>query len=241
MTSLSLVLPCFNEAQNIEKTVQNVAVWFAKEQMDGEIIIVNDGSRDNTLEVAKKLQKSMPGIKVVNHEKNQGYGAAIRSGCDVAEKEIVGFMDSDGQFHAEDIGILLPHLTDVNFVSGIRGKRADPLIRKIKGRVYNTLIQLALSTRIKDVNCGMKIFKRSIWKTIRPAIATGALINAELYLALKNANMPWKEIPVPHYPRTAGTQTGGNFAVMMKMFKELFHLKKTRKEFDIKRAAMEAM
>src|SRR6187455_2402933 len=106
--SLSLVLPCFNESLNIERTIRTTQEWFSEAQIDGEIIVTDDGSSDGSFELLQKLAQEMPNLKIVHHATNQGYGAAIRSGCDQAEKRWIAFMDSDGQFKARDISRLLP-------------------------------------------------------------------------------------------------------------------------------------
>lgn len=226
--SISLVLPCYNEALNIEKTIREVQEWFRDDRIDGQIVVCNDGSKDGSKELLEKLQLEMPNLKVVHHEKNQGYGAAVRSGCDAADKTWIAFMDSDGQFRAHDFARLLPLTAQADFVSGIREKRADPFQRRLNSKLYNMLVHVVLGVRPADINCAMKIFRRSIWKTIRPIYATGALINGEMFYAMKNAGIGWKETFVPHYPRTAGTPTGANIWVILRMFKELWKLKRAR-------------
>jgi glycosyltransferase involved in cell wall biosynthesis len=230
--SLSLVLPCFNEVLNIEHTVREVQEWFAEDQVDGEIVVTDDGSTDGSLELLQRLQQEMPNLKVVHHDTNQGYGAAVRSGCDAADKTWIAFMDSDGQFRAHDLRRLLPLINDYDYVTGIREKRADTFQRWLNSRMYNLLIRVVLGVRPADLNCGMKIFRRSIWRTIRPVYATGALINAEMFYAMKNAKIVFGEALVPHYPRLAGTPTGANPRVILRAFKELWLLKVARKSHD---------
>lgn len=232
--SLSLVLPCFNEELNIERTIREVQDWFKTDNIDGQIIVTNDGSKDGSLNLLRRLQAEMPNLQVVNHEKNQGYGAAIRSGCDKAEKPWIAFMDSDGQFRASDIMRLVPLTASADYVTGIRAKRADTFQRWLNSRLYNLLIHVLLGVNPSDLNCGMKLFRRSIWNTIRPVYATGALINGEMFYAMKNAKISWKETLVPHYPRVAGTPTGANLRVILRTFKELWQLKRARKSFAAK-------
>jgi len=226
--SLSLVLPCFNEVQNIENTIRDVQEWFDDDRVDGQIVVCNDGSTDCTRGVLEKLEARMPNLKVVHHEKNQGYGASVRTGCDNADKTWVAFMDSDGQFKARDLRRLLPLTTTVDFATGIREKRADTFQRCLNSRLYNMLVHVVLGVHPADINCGMKVFRRSIWATIRPIYATGALVNGEMFYAMKNAGIAWKETLVPHYPRMAGTPTGANLGVILRTFKELWRLKRAR-------------
>jgi glycosyltransferase involved in cell wall biosynthesis len=233
--SLSLVLPCFNEELNIEQTIHSALDWFAAAHIDGEIIVTDDGSRDGSLALLRKLQAEMPKLKVVHHQVNQGYGAAVRSGCDQAEKTWIVFMDSDGQFHVSDIARLLAQTAQADYVTGFREKRADVFQRRINASLYSLLIRTLLGVHPCDLNCGMKLFRRSIWPAIRPIHATGALINGEMFLALKNAKIPWKEVAVPHYPRTAGKATGANLRVIVRMFTELWRLKRSRRSVQVPR------
>ncbi|HEY7086559.1 MAG TPA: glycosyltransferase family 2 protein [Tepidisphaeraceae bacterium] len=235
---VSLVLPCFNEESNIEQTIRSVQEWFKSDHIDGQIIVTDDGSTDGSLCLLRKLQEEMPNLDVVHHEKNQGYGAAVRSGCDMAQKEWIAFMDSDGQFQPSDLRRLLPLTNETVYVAGVREKRADTLQRLLNGRMYRLLVRVVLGVRSSDPNCGMKLFRRSLWPTIRPIHATGALINAEMFYRMKKASIPWMEVLVPHYPRLAGKPTGANVRVILRMFKELWRLKRTRSGMAPAPAAM---
>jgi len=224
---ISVVLPCFNEEENIQQTLEDVDRWLDQRGYDGEIIVVDDGSSDDTPRVLNAVREEYPRLRVIRHTKNQGYGATVRRGCDSASMEMIAFMDSDGQFRAEDFDRLLPALAQYDFVAGVRSHRADPLQRVLSAGLYNILIRLMLGIRVRDVNCAMKVFRRSLWPQIRPMYATGALFNAELFLALRGKGVPWEEVPVPHYPRLHGTSTGGKFSVALRMFRELWALKRS--------------
>jgi len=216
---LSVVLPCFNEEENIANTVRDVLSWFDRSGTDGEVIVVNDGSADRSKEVVDGLAATDSRVRAVHHSQNKGYGAAICSGCDVAQKENIGFMDSDGQFHAEDFEKLLPHLAQYELVTGIRVKRADPLQRKLNAALYGFLTRLALGIRVKDINCGMKVFRANVWPKIHPVYGMGALFNAEVFLAVSQEKVTLFQTPVNHYPRTAGNPTGAKITVILRMFK----------------------
>jgi glycosyltransferase involved in cell wall biosynthesis len=231
------VLPCYNEELNIERTIRDCLTWFDAAGVDGEVIVTNDGSKDGSLALLRRLQSEIPNLKVVNHEVNQGYGAAIRSGCDAAEKTWVAFMDSDGQFHARDIERLFAVIDGADYATGIREKRADNFQRWLNSRMYQTFVRLMLGVRPTDLNCGMKLFRRSVWTKIRPVVATGALINAEMFYAMKTNRIVWKEAHVPHYPRVAGTPTGANLKVIIRTFWELAKLKRSRRNYEAKLAA----
>ncbi len=225
--NLSLALPCFNEAENIKETIESVVHWMQSKNIDGEIIAVNDGSTDRTGEILEVLQQQHPQLIVIHHEKNRGYGAAVVTGCDRATKDVIAFMDSDGQFKPEDFNLLLPFLDRYSYVTGRRKHRADPLMRIINAKLFGILAYCILGIWVRDINCAMKVFRRELWSTIRPSVATGALVNAEMFYRMKRKNILWKQVDVHHYPRQFGMQTGAKLSVILRMFKELWTLKQT--------------
>lgn len=225
MKSLSIVLPCFNEEANIEHIVREVAAWLAKQKMESEIIVVDDGSKDSSLAILERLEKEIPDLKFVRHKKNGGYGIAVRSGCDRATTEWIAFMDSDGQFQIRDIELLLKHADRFSFVTGRRANRADSFVRNMFGKVLGAMNVLVLGLWVRDVNCGLKLFRRDIWQDVRPTRGVEKLFNTEMFLRLKQKKIPWHQVNVPHYPRRAGTPTGGSVRVIVRMFKELWDLR----------------
>lgn len=222
---LSIALPCFNEAENIERTLEALQAWFRASNIDGEIIVVDDGSKDGTPKILDTLAKTMQNLTVVHHEVNKGYGAAVLSGCDRATGDIVGFMDSDGQFDPKDFDKLLPLLSKYSYVTGRRRHRADPFVRKMNAKLFGLLSFFILGIWVRDINCAMKLWKKDMWQTLRPRIATGALVNAEMFYRLKCAGLPYGQVDVSHYPRKFGMQTGAKLSVIFRMFRELLMLR----------------
>jgi len=223
--ALSIVLPCYNEEANIAQTVREVSDWVTQQKHDAEIIVVDDGSRDRSAQILADLAKEMPELTLVRHEKNGGYGVAVRSGCDAATKEWIAFMDSDGQFHIEDLSLLLAHADTYPFVTGRRRQRADSFVRNMFGKVLGVMNLVMLGIWVRDVNCGLKLFRKDIWKEIRPVHGVEKLFNTEMFLRLKRKKISWYQVDVPHYPRRAGTPTGGSIRVIFRMFKELWDLR----------------
>ncbi|MBT5237020.1 glycosyltransferase family 2 protein [Candidatus Peregrinibacteria bacterium] len=226
---ISVILPCFNEEENIERTIREVLTWFDSEIIDGEVVVANDGSSDGSAKIIESMQKEDSRVQVVTHEKNQGYGLAVRSGLDAATKAYISFVDSDGQFHISDLNCLIPHLKEHDFVPGRRRKRADPFVRNVFGKILGVLIFSVFGLWIRDVNCGMKIIKRDLWPTLRPLYGTEKFFNTELYLRAKKAGIEWNQIDVPHYPRVAGSPTGGSGRVIFGMIKEILDLRRKLK------------
>ncbi len=222
---VSIALPCLNEADNIRSTVDGLLQWLTLRGMEGEIIVVDDGSTDATPQILADMQRVIPNLIVVTHAQNRGYGAAVRSGCERATGEIMGFMDSDRQFDPRDFDRLLPLLETYPFVTGRRRHRADPLMRKMNAKLFGILSFFILGIWVRDINCAMKLWKREIWPTIRPNFATGALVNAEIFYRLKRAGLTYGQVDVEHYPRKFGKQTGAKLSVIVKMFLELVALR----------------
>ncbi len=225
MMNLSIVLPCFNEEENITYSVRDTAAWMKDKHITGEIIVVDDGSKDGSLSALQNLSQEIPMLRIVQREKNGGYGIAVRAGCDSATTEWIAFMDSDRQFRAKDMDLLLAHTDAYAFVTGRRRKRADSFIRNMFGKILGAMNVLVLGLWVRDVNCGMKVFRRDIWQTIRPTHGVEKLFNTEMFLRLKRNKIPWLHVDVPHYPRTAGKPTGGSIRVIVRMFKELWDLR----------------
>lgn len=225
--NLSIILPCYNEELNIAAAVDDVRLWMLAEKIDGEIIVVDDGSKDRSLSILEHLKKKVPMLKIVHHAKNGGYGIAVRSGCDAATTDWIAFMDSDGQFKAKDFDLLLPFMNDYAFITGRRAHRADSFVRNMFGKVLGGMNVLVLGLWVRDVNCGMKMFRKDIWPTIRPTRGVEKLFNTEMFLRLKQHKISWKTVNVPHYPRLLGTPTGGSVRVIFRMFKELWDLRLT--------------
>ena len=202
--------------------------WMEEKRIVGEVIVVDDGSSDATSEVLQKIRNQKSKINIITYPTNLGYGAAVRSGCDLAQGEWIAFMDSDGQFDVRDFNKLLPHCTSPlrHLVTiGRRRRRADPLMRKMNAKIFSLLSWIVLGVWVRDINCGMKIFHRSVWEKCRPEISTGALFNAEFFYKLKKEGIAWKQVDVQHFPRRFGTQTGANLKVIGRMVCELLQLK----------------
>ncbi|MEQ1849157.1 MAG: glycosyltransferase family 2 protein [Candidatus Peribacteraceae bacterium] len=226
--TLSLVLPCFNEEKNVRTAVLATQSWMQERSLSGEIIVVDDGSRDQTAAVLEALKNEVPTLVVLRHPENRGYGAALLTGLDQARGELMGFMDSDGQFDPKNFDRLLPLLSDASFVTGRRLHRADPLPRKLNAKLFGFLSFIFLGIWVRDINCAMKLWHRDIWAQIRPRHSTGALFNAEMFQRLRRHRIPWKQVDVDHFPRKFGAQTGAKLSVILRMFRELWELRISR-------------
>ena len=221
---LSVALPCYNEEANLAGTIEDLRAWFDASGVSGEIIAVDDGSSDGTPRILTELAERIPELRIRRHGRNRGYGAAVRTGLDAGRGEWIAFMDSDGQFRARDFGKLLPFAGEADVITGRRAKRADSLVRSLNAAGFGLLNRLFFGVRVRDINCGMKMIRRSRWPEVRPRMARGATFNLELFARVKKQGMDWRQVLVDHYPRTAGVQTGASPRVIGRAFLEMARL-----------------
>ena len=229
LDGISVFLPCHNEEGNVERVVNALSVELPLIAEDYQIVIVDDGSADRTGIIADRLAATDLRIKAVHHQNNHGYGAAVISGVRACTQPWVVLCDGDGQFDANDIGTLAAKVPAYDVVVGYRVNRADSLMRRINGKSWTLLIRLFLDIHIKDLDCGLKLFKRELLEDVQLR-AKGAMISAELMAQVIGRGAKICEIEVKHLPRVAGKQTGANFNVIIRAFRELFLLRRGLRE-----------
>lgn len=225
LPSISLFLPCYNEADNVARTARQALDVLGRLGADFEVIIVDDGSTDATGEIADSLAAENDRVKVLRHPTNRGYGAALQSGFKAAQKELVFYTDGDGQFDINEMPALLPLLKKYGIVSCYRLNRQEGLIRRINGWCWTKLVCFMFGMRLRDIDCAFKLYKREIFDNIK-ILSTGALVDAEILARAIRKGYTVTQVGVHHYPRTAGTSTGARPAVILRAFKELLKLRK---------------
>jgi glycosyltransferase involved in cell wall biosynthesis len=224
--SISGILPAHNEEANIERSVRAMAAALGDASGDFELIVTDDGSSDRTGEILASLQANEPELRlrVVTHAGNKGYGAALASGFEAAQKEVLFFSDSDGQFDTRELSRLWRELdAHTDMVIGWRRDRADPPLRRLNAWGWKQLVNGLFGYTARDVDCAFKLFRRAVWTSLTVR-ATGATFSAELLIKARRLGFQVKELPVGHYPRSAGNATGARLDVIVRAFSELFRL-----------------
>ena len=224
-SSLSAIMPAYNEEEVIEPTVRHVADVLRPLVSQFEIIVTNDGSKDRTGEILAALARDPSlHLRVVTHERNQGYGAALASGFDAAEHDLIFMTDGDKQFDVTEIaGFLRAMNADTDLVIGWRRRRADPFLRLVNAWGWKQLVNGLFGYTARDVDCAFKLFRQEVWRSI-VVHARGATFSAEFLIKARCLGFQIVELPVSHYPRTAGSATGARPAVIVRAFRELFAL-----------------
>lgn len=225
---LSVFFPCFNEEKNIKNTTDKTIPVLKKIAKKWELILVNDGSKDNTAQVLEKIKAQDPDhIKIITHSPNQGYGAALQSGLYNSQYQWIAFTDSDGQFDFTEISKFIEkqQQTNADIVIGYYLARQVSKLTIFTSKIWEAIVYLLFRLHVTDIDCGFKLIRKKVIDTIpRLEAQRGAFISSEFLIKAKKAGFKIVEIPVHHYPRLEGKATGRNFKVIIKSFSDLFRL-----------------
>jgi len=216
LRGLSAVVPAYNEAGNIDGVVEALLAVLPVVAGRHEIIVVDDGSSDGT----GAAVAGRPGVRVIRHPTNRGYGAALRSGLAVAREPWCVFLDGDGQLDPRDLPRLVAAVDDADLVAGYRAARADPPLRRLYGWLWNALVRLLLGVRVRDVNCAFKLVHGEVLRSVTLE-SRGALLSAELLGKALRHGFRVRQVPVSHRGRHLGTATGGAPHVVARALYEL--------------------
>jgi dolichol-phosphate mannosyltransferase len=204
--SLSLILPAYNEAAGIREAVREADRALADLAADYEILVVDDGSHDETASVVAEAAAENPHVRLLRHEVNRGYGRALRTGFEAARGDRVAFTDADCQFHLADLGRLIPLTDRASVAVGYRVARQDPWRRRFFSWGYNVLVRTLLGTGVRDCDCALKVFRKEALPTLLPE-TNGFFVNAEILSRARKQGYQIEETGVRHRPRVRGHST----------------------------------
>jgi len=225
---LSVFFPCYNEEKNIKNTVSKAVKVLKKVAKKWEIILINDGSKDNTDKVIKQIKKEYPKeISIITHNPNRGYGAALKSGLYNAKYDWITFTDSDGQFDFEEITKFIDkqQKTKADIVIGYYLSRQVSKATILTSKIWEIIVFILFGLKVTDIDCGFKLIRKSVIEKIPKLEAErGAFISSEFLIKSKKAGFKIVELGVHHYPRVEGKATGRNIKVILKSFSDLFGL-----------------
>lgn len=222
---LTVFFPCYNEEDNVESLTLRVLEVCRPLTDDLEVLIVNDGSKDRTKDIADRLAAEHPEVRAVHNQPNRGYGGALQRGFREATKAWIFYTDGDGQFDIGEITAVLPLRGPETIVSAYRMDRKDPMMRKVNAWCWGRLVRTVFRLPIRDIDCAFKLFPAKLFSQIEMC-SNGALIDTEILARATRLGYRIVQLGVHHYPRTAGEQTGANLRVIAKAFGELFKLRR---------------
>ena len=201
---ISVFFPAYNDEASIAGLVGEALALLPSLTDDFEVIVVDDGSTDGTAVVLERLAREDPHVRVVRHQVNRGYGAALRTGFASATKDLVFYTDGDGQYDVRELTLLRPLLAEgVDIVNGYKIQRADGWQRKAIGAAYNGLAHLLFSIPIRDVDCDFRLLRRRAVEQVELVSSSGSIC-VELVHKLHRAGCVFAEVPVRHRPRVHG-------------------------------------
>jgi len=219
-------MPAHNEAENIEPVVTEAVPALAAVSDDFEIIVVDDGSEDDTAGVTRRLMETEPHLRLVQHPVNKGFGAAVLTGFTSATKDWILYTDADRQFVLAELARFMPFTDKADLIAGYRAPRRDPFLRVLYGKGWSMLCTLFFGYTVRDVDCGFKLLRRTIIDRLADKIdSRGATFSIEWLVRAKRAGYRFVELPVTHRPRVAGSQSGARLKVIVRAFRELFRLR----------------
>lgn len=203
--SLSVFFPAYNDAPSLPLLISHAFETLKEHVAEYEVIVVNDGSFDNTGDVLADLAKQYaPHMRVITHPENRGYGGALRSGIAAATKDLVFYTDGDGQYDVRELPKLLALMgPKTGLVNGYKLERNDPLHRIWIGNVYNAFARFLFRIRIRDVDCDFRLMRRRLLQEIQ-LTSTSGTICVELVRKLELSSFDVEEVGVHHYPRLHG-------------------------------------
>ena len=216
--SLSLVFPAYNEAVNLEDLVSRAFESVKDIVSDFEIIIVDDGSTDNTIPTLDSLKaKFGEKLRSIHLRPNKGYASALREGFLNAKKDFIFYSDADNQFDLNEITLLFEHMDTNDLVVGYRKDRQDNFLRIFLARGFNLIARTIFGLKVRDIDCAFKLFKREVFEKIK-INDDNYLLDTEILAKAKKFNMSLKEVGVTHLPRQKGSSTVKPSAVFVTLY-----------------------
>jgi glycosyltransferase involved in cell wall biosynthesis len=219
LASLSVLLPCHDEAPNVAAAVAEATRAAERFARRHEIIVIDDGSADETLAIAHELAARDPHVRVVAHDRNRGYGAAVRSGIAASHADWILITDGDLQFDLAELQLFLAPAQENDLVAGYRLRRADPPVRRLAAHAWNRLMRRSFGVHVRDVDCAFKLMRGPAARAL-PLESDGAMVSAELLVRASLAGWRISEVGVHHRPRLAGEPSGGDVRVIARAFRE---------------------
>jgi glycosyltransferase involved in cell wall biosynthesis len=221
---LSIVIPAYNEAENIEKTVSE-ARKAGKSYFDGyEVIVVDDASGDDTSNIVKNISKKDKNVFVLTHKENKGKAAVLNTGFQKAKGKYIFYTDADNQYNMERIKDLKKLISTADIVSGYRKNKAISIFRKFASDFYNLMARVFLGIKARDIECAFKLFKSEVFKKIKIE-SEHFMVETEILAKAARMNFKIVDFPLCHYPRSGGKTSIRFFKDTLRTLKGLICLK----------------
>ncbi len=204
---LALIIPAYNEEKTISQIVKDIDGVLKKNYENYEIVVMNDCSTDQTLNVVSELKKRIKNLKVISNKKNLGKTRTVMSGFKMIDADVFAFIDADYQYDPLDLPAVINKVVKENYdiCSGIRQNRKDNLYRLLMSKGFNAFNKLMFGITIKDVNCGLKAIKKNVFEKIRIEYVNAPwFIDTELLAKAYRKGLKVSQVPIRHHARKEG-------------------------------------
>lgn len=224
---MTIIVPVYNEEDNMANLDKRLGDYLGKALCKSCVLFVNDGSKDNSLALIKQLCEHNKDFYYISLGKNSGLSAAMKAGIDEAESEYVGYIDADLQTDPEDFNLLLEKMDGHALVMGIRANRKDTFFKKIQSKIANGFRRMMTNDGVKDTGCPLKVIRTDYAKRI--PFFTGLHRFLPAMILLQNGT--FEQVPVRHYPRTAGVSKYHLWNRLVSPFIDCFAYRWMRKRY----------
>lgn len=196
----TVVIPVYNEEENIFVLEKKIRLFLQKSIFSTCVVLVNDGSTDNSLNLMKEVCERNDNFFYLSLERNGGLSAALKAGIDYTFSDYLGYIDADLQTDPDDFNLLLPHLNTYDMVIGIRVNRKDSFFKNLQSKIANGFRRMMTHDGVSDTGCPLKVMRTDAAKKM--PLFNGMHRFLPALILLQNGRV--KQIPVRHYPRVAG-------------------------------------
>ena len=218
---VSIFFPCYNDAKSIKSLVENAFSTIKRFTTKYEVIVIDDCSYDSSRKVLQRLAKKYRRLKLIFHDKNYGYGGALRSGFKKAKYELIFYTDGDGQYDVKELPVLLYLMNkDVDFINGIKMSRHDPTYRIVIGNIYSLLIRWLFWVPIIDVDCDFRLIRKSLLDKFDLKSNSGSIC-IELIKKSQITGAKFRQVSVRHLERRDGVSQFFRVERILQTFKEV--------------------
>lgn len=224
---LTIIVPVFNEEDNMAALEDKLSRFLPDSKLKSCVLFVNDCSTDSSLERMKEICGRNKDFFYISFERNGGLSAAMKAGIDYAESQYVGYIDADLQTAPEDFNLLLDYVNDHELVMGIRADRKDSGFKKLQSKIANGFRRMMTNDGVQDTGCPLKVMHSDYAKRI--PFFTGMHRFLPALILLQNGRI--KQVPVRHFPRTAGVSKYNLWNRLVSPFMDCFAYRWMRKRY----------
>jgi glycosyltransferase involved in cell wall biosynthesis len=224
--SISLFFPVYRDEASVERVTRKAVALMNELASEFEVIIVDDGSPDRAGAVADELARTMDGVRVIHHERNLGYGEALRSGFKAARFEWICFTDGDDEYEVDDLRRLIRLRAYYDLIITFRYAKRYSGVRIFISYVYNKVLRLLFQTRYRDISCGLRMIRKVVADEL-DLQSTSPFVGAEIAIKTTVKGFRVGEVGVQTFPREFGRGSSTTLPNIVATILDMFRVHRT--------------